>query len=132
MNIYVDGGFSPDKKIGGIGIVLKDKNKVIKRLTVRIKAKDPQHAEKLAILYSILKLKQWGINKATIITDNSNLVSIINRRKHEIKQKHKSFYTSMKNICRGCQLNFRKNYRGEFNPAHLLATGAVVTYKEII
>ena len=132
MNIYVDGGFSLDKKIGGIGIALKDKNKVIKRLTVRIKAKDSQHAEKLAILYGILKLKQWGINKATIITDNSNLVSIINKREHETKQKYKSFYNSVKNICRDYQLNFRKKYRGESNHAHLLATGAVVTYKEII
>lgn len=91
MEIWCDASFDDKKKVGGIGIIIKEDGRLKKPISFWIKAPDVNYVELYAIyISSILS----GGNDVTIYSDSQTAVDYVqNRRNKTYEEKNKKKWT---------------------------------------
>ncbi|MCS7184712.1 MAG: ribonuclease HI family protein [bacterium] len=123
MIAYIDGSSIGNPGSSGVGVVLKEKGKIIKEISKNIGNATNNVAEYKALIEAINEAKNLNANNLVVLSDSALLVNQINGVYKVRNETIKKLVNEVKNMLHGLNFKIEHISRKE-NLAHKLAIKA--------
>ena len=126
LQVYTDGGARGNPGPAGIGVVIKDNDKIVKECSEYIGETTNNQAEYQAIVKGLQEAKKLGVKELDCFLDSELVVNQLNRKFKIKDQKIGKWFIKIHNLLLGFKkVNFHHIYREENKAADRLVNEAI-------